>query len=160
MSLAPRQMWWYKLDDACIEKYESFGFPLSQSQPTVQHLFQSEQMGHGILADGMLAQSQPTIQLLSQSDQMGYGILANGMSATLHKRFNRTRHLFLTQTVWPSSSHIDMLKIETLDTSSQFFHPSCTHLGLQRVLKWEFQDWMNHLFYQRKEQYLNCGPLV
>jgi hypothetical protein len=45
-----------ELEDSPIEGYESFGFSLSQSQQTVQY-------------------SQPNMQYLSQSDQMGYGIV-------------------------------------------------------------------------------------
>ena len=48
-----------ELEDACTEGYESFGFPMSQTQPTLQFLSQSEQMGYG---------------LVSESDRMGYGL--------------------------------------------------------------------------------------
>jgi hypothetical protein len=49
-----------ELEDACTEAYESFGFPLSQTQPNVQYLSQSDQMGYG---------------LVSVADKMGYGLL-------------------------------------------------------------------------------------
>ena len=48
-----------ELEDLCHEGYEQFGFPMSQTQPTIQYLSQSEQMGYGIL---------------SESDRMGYGL--------------------------------------------------------------------------------------
>jgi hypothetical protein len=55
-----------KLEDSCIEGYESFGFSLSQSQQNVpypqqniQYLSQSDQMGYGIV---------------SKSDQIGFGL--------------------------------------------------------------------------------------
>ncbi len=48
-----------ELEDACTEGYESFGFPMSQTQPTLQFLSQTEQMGYG---------------LVSESDRMGYGL--------------------------------------------------------------------------------------
>ena len=43
------------------EGYESVGFPLSQTQPSVQYLSQSAQMGYGVA---------PT----SHFEQMGYGV--------------------------------------------------------------------------------------
>jgi hypothetical protein len=48
-----------ELEDACTEGYESFGFPLSQTQPKVQYLSQSDQMGSGFA---------------STTDQMGDGL--------------------------------------------------------------------------------------
>ncbi len=48
-----------ELEASCSEGYESFGFSLSQTQPNLQYLSQSEQMGYGIV---------------SESDRMGYGL--------------------------------------------------------------------------------------
>ena len=49
----------YELKDECNEGYKSFGFSMSQTQPNLQFLSQSEQMGYG---------------LVSEFDQMGYGL--------------------------------------------------------------------------------------
>ncbi len=101
-----------ELEDACIEGYESFGFPTQQTiqqrsglpiPPRIQHLSQTNQMGYGMLplsqqtghqiGYGMIPLPQqpahmlPLLQqsalTLSQTVQMGYGISANGMAASL-----------------------------------------------------------------------------
>jgi hypothetical protein len=70
-----------KLEDACLEGYELFGFP---SQPTILHLSQSNQRGFGVIGSSqtnanMISQSD----LLSQSYLMGDGVPKIGISTDL-----------------------------------------------------------------------------
>ncbi len=48
-----------ELEDLCNEGYKQFVFPMSQTQPNIQYLSQSEQMGYGIV---------------SESNPMSYGL--------------------------------------------------------------------------------------
>jgi hypothetical protein len=57
-----------ELEYVCNDGYESFGFAMSQPQPTIQYLSQLDQMGYGIL---------------SQAEQMGHGFSMTGMSEPL-----------------------------------------------------------------------------
>jgi hypothetical protein len=56
-----------KLADACHEGYESFGFPLSQTQPPVQHVQHLAQYGMQQLSQ--LSQTQPPIQQVEHLSQ-------------------------------------------------------------------------------------------
>jgi hypothetical protein len=64
-----------ELEDACTEGYESFGFPLCQTQPNTPYLSQSDQMGYGLVPTAVQIGTQPNFQHLSQLDQMGYGLV-------------------------------------------------------------------------------------
>jgi hypothetical protein len=64
-----------KLEDACTEGYESFGFPSSQTQPNAQYLSQSDRMGYGLVTAAAQMGTQPNFQHLSQLDQIGYGLV-------------------------------------------------------------------------------------
>jgi hypothetical protein len=66
-----------ELEDACTEGYESFGFPLSQTQPNAPYLSQSDWMGYGSVPAAAQMGSQPNFQHLSQLEQMGYGFVPN-----------------------------------------------------------------------------------
>ena len=67
-----------ELQDSCNEGYESFGFPLSQTmpniqtQPNLQYLSQSEQMGYGMLPLSQL--EQIGYELVTGQAQLGYGL--------------------------------------------------------------------------------------
>jgi hypothetical protein len=66
-----------ELEDACTEGYESFGFPLCQTQPNAQYLSQSNQMGYGLVPRAVQIGTQPNFQHLSQLDQVGYCLVPN-----------------------------------------------------------------------------------